>query len=95
MRGIFSRLRPDRRAGRLAAAAETEFKGRTKAEIPTPALLVDLDLFEANLKTLADHCKKTACGFRPRAWRCWRSWLPAESRLPGSPARKTRAAAPR
>src|SRR5438874_2120693 len=46
---------------------ESDFQGRTKADLPTPALLVDLDLFEANLKTMADHCKRTGCNFRPHA----------------------------
>src|SRR5262249_17202777 len=50
-----------------APAAENNLIGLNKADLPTPALLVDLDLFEANLKTLADHCKKTGCGFRPHA----------------------------
>jgi D-serine deaminase-like pyridoxal phosphate-dependent protein len=39
----------------------------TKAELPTPALLVDLDVFEANLKAMADHCRRTGCSFRPHA----------------------------
>jgi D-serine deaminase-like pyridoxal phosphate-dependent protein len=39
----------------------------TKDDVPTPALLVDLDLFEANLKTLADQCRRQGCGFRPHA----------------------------
>lgn len=36
-------------------------------DIPTPALLVDLDLFEANLRTMADHCRRDGCHFRPHA----------------------------
>jgi D-serine deaminase-like pyridoxal phosphate-dependent protein len=28
---------------------------------------VNLDLFEANLKTMADHCRADGCGFRPHA----------------------------
>src|SRR5262245_15795846 len=39
----------------------------TKAELPTPALLLDLDAFEFNLKTLADHCKAAGIGLRPHA----------------------------
>src|SRR5271166_4460079 len=39
----------------------------TTAELPTPALLVDLDAFEANLRTMADHCRRAGCGFRPHA----------------------------
>ncbi|HUE72093.1 MAG TPA: DSD1 family PLP-dependent enzyme [Pirellulaceae bacterium] len=50
-----------------AAAAEVDLSGLTKANIPTPALVVDLDAFEANIKTLADHCRQAQCGFRPHA----------------------------
>ncbi len=35
-------------------------KNRNKADLPTPALLLDLDAFEANLRTMADHCKRAA-----------------------------------
>ena len=41
--------------------------GMTKADIPTPALLVDLDRFEANLRTMAEHCRREGCHFRPHA----------------------------
>jgi D-serine deaminase-like pyridoxal phosphate-dependent protein len=34
-------------------------------EIPTPALLLDLPIFEKNLWTLADHCRWHHCAFRP------------------------------
>jgi D-serine deaminase-like pyridoxal phosphate-dependent protein len=37
------------------------------SDLPTPALLVDLDLFETNLKTMADHCRATGRAFRPHA----------------------------
>src|SRR4051812_49256920 len=46
---------------------DVDFRGRSRADLPTPALLVDLDAFEANLKTLAAQCKTTGCGFRPHA----------------------------
>jgi D-serine deaminase-like pyridoxal phosphate-dependent protein len=39
----------------------------TKAELPTPALLLDLAAFEANLRTMADHCRRAGCGHRPHA----------------------------
>lgn len=39
----------------------------TKANVPTPALLLDLDLFESNVKTIAEHCRKSGRGFRPHA----------------------------
>jgi 3-hydroxy-D-aspartate aldolase len=35
--------------------------------LPTPALLVDLDQFEANLRTMAKHCSGERCHFRPHA----------------------------
>ncbi|MBM3837461.1 MAG: DSD1 family PLP-dependent enzyme [Verrucomicrobia bacterium] len=52
-----------------AAAVKTKLpaKGLKKADLPTPALLVDLDLFEANVRFLAEHCKQAGCGFRPHA----------------------------
>src|SRR5262245_43720283 len=57
--------------GGLAAeqgwTAQVDVKGLVKAELPTPALLVDLDAFDANLKKMAEHCKKAGVGFRPHA----------------------------
>jgi D-serine deaminase-like pyridoxal phosphate-dependent protein len=38
-----------------------------KSDLPTPSLCVELDLFEANLKTMADHCRRAGCAFRPHA----------------------------
>jgi D-serine deaminase-like pyridoxal phosphate-dependent protein len=34
-------------------------------ELPTPALLIDLDAFEANLQTMAAHCTAKGVGVRP------------------------------
>jgi hypothetical protein len=50
-----------------STAAEVDISGLTKANIPTPALVVDLDAFEANIKVMADHCRESKCGFRPHA----------------------------
>jgi len=52
-----------------AAALTTELPagGLTKATIPTPALVVDLDAFESNLQKMADHCRQAKVGFRPHA----------------------------
>jgi D-serine deaminase-like pyridoxal phosphate-dependent protein len=50
-----------------AAAAEPAHNYARKDELPTPALLVDLDAFEANVKLMAEHCKRAGCGFRPHA----------------------------
>ena len=36
-------------------------------EIPTPALLLDLDRFERNLARMADHARRTGKGLRPHA----------------------------
>ena len=41
--------------------------GLAKADLPTPALLVDLDLLEANIAAMADHCRREGCGIRPHA----------------------------
>ena len=38
-----------------------------KSEIPTPALLIDLDAFEFNLKLMADHIKQSGKQLRPHA----------------------------
>jgi D-serine deaminase-like pyridoxal phosphate-dependent protein len=40
---------------------------RDKAEIPTPALLVDLEAFDANVGRMAAHCRKAGRAFRPHA----------------------------
>ncbi len=38
-----------------------------KDDIPTPRLLVDLDLFESNLRKMASHCQSMGCSIRPHA----------------------------
>ena len=40
-----------------ARIARRDFRGITKDVLPTPCMVVDLDLFEKNVKTMADHCK--------------------------------------
>lgn len=39
----------------------------TRAEIPTPALLVDLDALDANIEVVAAHCRGRGCAARPHA----------------------------
>ncbi|MFQ6110635.1 MAG: DSD1 family PLP-dependent enzyme, partial [Nitrospinota bacterium] len=39
--------------------------GRHKLEIDTPALLLDMDLMERNLKRMADFCRSAGCNLRP------------------------------
>lgn len=52
---------------KVASAAEFDVTGLTKATIPTPALIVDLDAFEANLQKMAKHAKQAKCSLRPHA----------------------------
>lgn len=48
-------------------AVELPAGGLTKQTIPTPALVVDLDVLEANIKKMADYCRQAKCAFRPHA----------------------------
>src|SRR5262249_2845062 len=64
--GVGLAARPKAAAAAMAALAPGDAR-LTKAELPTPALLVDLDRLEANLKTMADHCKNAGCHARPHA----------------------------
>jgi D-serine deaminase-like pyridoxal phosphate-dependent protein len=50
-----------------ASAAEIPAAGLTKATLPTPALLVDLDALQANLNKMADHCRQAKIDYRPHA----------------------------
>src|SRR4051812_41851170 len=50
-----------------APSTETDARRLTKADLASPALLVDLDVFESNLKLMAEQCKQAGCGFRPHA----------------------------
>ena len=58
-------------AGAVSAAeledriAKRDFRGITKDALPTPSMLVDLDLFDKNVKTMADHCKAAGIHVRP------------------------------
>ena len=45
-----------------------DVKGKlTRADLPTPALLLDLDAFEANVAKMAAHTKSKGLAFRPHA----------------------------
>src|SRR5436305_7571776 len=48
-----------------ARIARRDFRDMTKDVLPTPCMVVDLDLFEKNVKTMADHCKATGIHIRP------------------------------
>src|SRR5919197_6239212 len=44
-----------------------EFSAMTRDEIPTPALLLDLDRFERNLTKMATHARRAGKHLRPHA----------------------------
>jgi len=45
--------------------AKKDFRDITKDVLPTPSMVVDLDLFEKNLKTMADYAKSAPIQLRP------------------------------
>jgi D-serine deaminase-like pyridoxal phosphate-dependent protein len=49
------------------AAAEPRRSSPLRDEIPTPALLLDLDRFERNLERMADHVRRAGKSLRPHA----------------------------
>ena len=51
----------------MSDAHSDVFIGISKEEIDTPALLIDLDIFEANLRTMADFFKTVNAELRPHA----------------------------
>ncbi len=48
-----------------ARIARRDFRGMTKDVLPTPAMVVDLDLFERNVKQMADQTKSAGINVRP------------------------------
>src|SRR5471030_3510707 len=48
-----------------ARVARRDFRYITRDVLPTPAMIVDLDLFEKNVKTMADHAKAAGIHVRP------------------------------
>jgi D-serine deaminase-like pyridoxal phosphate-dependent protein len=48
-----------------ARIGRRDFRDITKDILPTPCMVVDLDLFEKNVKAMADHCKATGIDLRP------------------------------
>jgi D-serine deaminase-like pyridoxal phosphate-dependent protein len=44
--------------------ARHDFKNLFKEDLPTPCMVVDLEIFEQNLRTMADHCRKTGIHLR-------------------------------
>ena len=52
--------------GILSASAAKEI-GQPKAALDTPALLVDLDILEANIAHIAKTCRDNGVGWRPHS----------------------------
>ena len=48
-----------------ARIARRDFRDITKSVLPTPSMVIDLDLFERNVKTMAEHCKAAGINVRP------------------------------
>ncbi len=44
--------------------AKNDWTGVTREDLPTPCMLLDVDLFEKNLNHMASHCKATGTNFR-------------------------------
>ena len=42
-------------------------KPGSRAELATPALVLDLDAFERNVARMADHCKRNGLSLRPHS----------------------------
>jgi D-serine deaminase-like pyridoxal phosphate-dependent protein len=55
---------PDRVAEIEARIARRDLKDIFKEDLPTPCMLVDEEIFEANLRKMADHCRATGMHLR-------------------------------
>ncbi|MEQ9528238.1 MAG: alanine racemase, partial [Parvibaculaceae bacterium] len=51
----------------MAAAKALTGQPGSRAMIPTPALVLDLDAFERNVARMAEHCKVNGLGLRPHS----------------------------
>lgn len=56
--------RPFRYADIEAKIARKDFTGIYKDDLPTPCMVLDKALFDQNLKTMAEHCKRTSIDLR-------------------------------
>jgi D-serine deaminase-like pyridoxal phosphate-dependent protein len=55
---------PNRYAEVESRIAKHDLKDMVKEDLPTPCMVVDLDIFEKNLRLMSDHCKKTGIHLR-------------------------------
>src|SRR5579872_7205484 len=56
--------RPTRYEEIEARIARKDFKNLSKDDLPTPCMVVDLEIFERNLHTMAEHCRTTGIHLR-------------------------------
>src|SRR6516165_4395869 len=47
-----------------ARLVRRDFKNLHREDLPTPCMVVDLEIFEKNLHTMSDHCRKTGINLR-------------------------------
>ena len=47
-----------------ARVTRRDFKNLHKEDLPTPCMVVDLEIFEKNLRTMADHCRTSGIHLR-------------------------------
>lgn len=62
--GVAASTLASRQTGAMALMESTDL---TKHDIPTPALIVDLDAFERNVRKMAEHARRTGRHVRPHA----------------------------
>src|SRR5882724_7311852 len=47
-----------------ARVTRRDFKNLYKEDLPTPCMVVDLEIFEKNLRTMSEHCRSTGINLR-------------------------------
>src|SRR5579872_667538 len=55
---------PNRYAEIETRLARHDLKDLSKEDLPTPCMIVDLDIFEKNLRVMSEHCKRTGIHLR-------------------------------
>lgn len=63
--GVYPRLSPAASREVEARIARRDFRGLTKEDLGTPAMILDLALFEKNVRKMAEHAKSTGLQLRP------------------------------
>src|SRR5690348_8184587 len=59
-----SLARPTRYEDIEGRIVRRDFRNLSKEDLPTPCMVVDLEIFEKNLQAMADHCRKTGIHLR-------------------------------